>query len=277
MIIYKATNVSTGKSYIGQTSRSLNTRRGEHLRAAANIADVIYPAPIHKAISEYGSGDFVWEVLEECRDCDHLNERERFYIKLLGTMVPNGYNQTVGGHMNGEMAEEVRERISDTMVALHKDPEYQARNYPKLKGKTPPNKGIPMSEAQKLKVGKARKAAYEVPGYVNPNVGQKRTGEALDNLHKAYRKRELPTGEAWTEAHKDQYTTEVRAKMRATKLGKKPANTKKVECIETGQVFEGLTEASKALGVNRQSIYLQIKGTIKVAGGKHFRYLKDKD
>lgn len=174
--------------------------------------------------------------------------------------------------MDGSMSEEIRERIAKSVVELHKDPEYQARVYPKLKGRTPPNKGIPMSEAQKVKVSAAKKAVYADPTYINPNVGQKRTGEALENLHKAFETRTLPTGDAWTEAHGSQYTPEVRAKMRAAKLGKKPANTKLVECIETGQVFEGLTEASKALDINRQSIYLNIKGKLKSAGGKHFKY-----
>lgn len=274
MIIYKATNSKDGTAYIGQTLRTLSQRRAEHLRAGANVKDVKYPSPFHLAISTAGSGSFTWEVLEECTSCIHMNEREKFYIKLLNTMVPNGYNQTTGGSMDDTMSEEVRERIADSMVAVHQDPAYQARVYPKLKGLVPPNKGVPMSAAQKVKVGSARKAAYEVPGYVNPNVGQKRTGEALENLHKSYKEtRQLPKGEEWTEAHGEQYTPEVRAKMRAAKLGKKPANTRKVECVETGQIFDGLMEAAKALGIQKQSIWLQIKGKLKHAGGKTFRYL----
>lgn len=272
MIIYKVTHATSGKTYIGQTLRGLKKRRAEHLRAAANVLDVMYPTPLHSAISEHGSGAFTWEVLEECKSCEHMNERERFYIKLLNTLVPNGYNQTVGGHMNEDMSEEVRRRISDAMVELHKDPEYQARNYPKLKGLVPPNKGVPMSDDQKAKVGAARKAAYAMPGYVNPNLGQTRTEEQKERMKKG-REGRLPTGEAWQAAHKDQYTPEVRAKMRAAKLNKKPANTKRVECIETGVVYDGLSEAAAGTGANRQSIYLQIKGKLKTAGGLHFRYV----
>lgn len=263
----------TGKCYIGQTCRTMEIRRREHLNAASNISRSVHPTPLHLAISMEGSGNFAWEILETCLDATELNIRERYYIRLFNSKEPTGYNQTIGGHMDGAMSESIRERISESVSALHKDPEYQSRVYPKLKGRSPPNKGVPMSEGQKIKVGAARKAAYEVPGYVNPNVGQKRTGEALDNLHEAYKTRELPTGDAWNKAHADQYTEEVRLKMRKAKLDKKPANTKKVLCIETGIVYAGLTDASIGTGANRQSIYLQIKGKIKATKGLHFKYV----
>ena len=115
---------------------------------------------------------------------------------------------------------------------------------------------------------------YSDPNYVNPNIGQRRTEEQKLRIREGQKARDLPTGEAWHKAHGGQYTDEVKAKMRAAKLGKKPANTKKVQCIETGQVFDGLSDAAKALNVNRQSIYLQIKGKLKSAGGLHFRYLE---
>lgn len=274
MIIYKATSRTTGKTYIGQTSRPFKSRRSEHHRSAQQAHRQKYPTPFHLAIRQEGSGNFDWEVLETCTSCEHLNEREKFYIKLLDCLVPDGFNQTTGGAMDATMTTATREKIAESMRGLHKDPEFQGNLYPKLKGLVPPNKGVPMSEAQKVKVGAARKAAYEVPGYVNPNVGQKRSGEALENLHKAFKDaRQLPTGDAWTEAHGEQYTDEVRAKMRAAKVGKKPANTKKVECIETGQVFNGLKEAADTLGIQKQSIWLQIKGRVKHAGGKTFRYI----
>lgn len=271
MIIYKVTNKKTGMSYIGQTVRTLKTRRAEHLQASANIARSKYPAPLHKALSEFGSAEFEWTVLEE--DVTELNDRERHYIRVWNTLHPNGYNQTVGGAMDEMMSAAIRDKIANSMVNLHKDSNYTARIYPKLKGLIPPNKGIEMTPAQKEKLRAAKLAQYADPNYINPNVGQKRTGETLDNLKKSLKNRKMPTGDAWTKAHANQYTLEVKAKMRAAKLNKKPANTKQILCIETNQVFQGLTDASIALGVNRQSIYLQIKGKIKAAGGLHFKYL----
>lgn len=274
MIIYKATSLTTGKIYIGQTLRGLKVRKSEHLHTAGNLLKS-RPTLFHSAIRELGSGDFTWEILETCTSCDHLNDRERFYIKLLNAQHPNGYNQTIGGHMDGSMSEEIRDRIASSMVKVHENPEYRSKTYPKLKGLVPPNKGVAMSEKQKRKVSLAKKAVYADPTYINPNIGQFRAGEALENIRKGHETRELPTGEEWLKSHKDQYTAEVRGKMRQAKLGKKPANTNQVLCVETNQVFEGLTEAAKSLNINRQSIFLQIKGKLKRVGGKYtFKYVK---
>ena len=274
MIIYRVLNKRTGKSYVGQTVRSMKQRKAEHLRSAQRLSLQKYPTPLHQSIHSIGSGEFKWEILETCTSLEHLNERECYYIKLLNCMVPYGYNQTIGGNgLTSVNSEEIRDKIAESVRALHKNPEYQARIYPKLKGLPPPNKGKPMSEEQRAKMSTVVKARYSDPDYVNPNVGQKRTGEALANLHKSYETRELPTGEAWRAAHGDQYTEEVRAKMRAAKIGKKPANTKKVQCIETGIVYDGLTEAAVGTGAPRQSIYMQIKGKLKKAGGLTFKYL----
>lgn len=275
MIIYKATNKKTHLSYVGQTLRDLKFRKAEHLRRAQQ-ADRTRPTIFHKAISEYGSGEFEWTILEVCSSLEQLNEREKFYIKLLNTQSPNGYNQTTGGHMDSTMSEEIRNRIAEGVRKKHQDPVYTTKLYPKLKGRTPPNKGIPMSNEQKAKVSSARKAVYADPNYINPNIGTIREGQALENVRKGHKRRKMPKGQAWIDAHKDQYTLEVRARMREAKKGKKPSNTKQVHCNETNQTFNGLTEAALALGVNRQSIYLQIKGKlVKVANKYTFKYIEE--
>lgn len=274
MIIYRVLNKRTGKSYVGQTVRTLEQRKAEHMRLAQKVSSQAYPTPLHRSIHEIGSGEFIWEVIEVCTSEDQLNTRERYYIKLINCITPYGYNQTDGGGgLTSTTSEEIRFKIANSMRERHKDPEYTANLYPKLKGLAPPNKGVPMSEEQKKKVSTAKKAVYSNPTYVNPNVGQKREGKALENLRESFKTRELPTGQSWEAAHGTQYTLEVRQKMREKKLGKKPANTKKVLCIDTGQIFEGLSDAAKALNVNRQSIYLQIKGKLKAAGGLHFKYV----
>lgn len=273
MLIYKITNVRNGKIYIGQTTRNLKIRKAEHFQVANNIKRIVHPTPLQLALREEGRAAFEWEVLEVCTDCGHLNEREKFYIKLLNSQIPNGYNQTIGGHMDGEMSEEIRDKIAESVKALHADPEYQARIYPKLKGLVPPNKGVPMTDAQKAKVSSALKAMHADPEYVNPNLGATRTEEQKANI-RAGQEGNMATGEAWHQAHDGQFTPEVKAKMRAAKVGKKPANTIKIQCVESGVIYSGLTDAAKGENAPRQSIWLQLKGKLKSAGGKTFRYLK---
>jgi len=96
MIIYKAISKNSGKSYIGQTSKSLEERKVSH-KCDSNRKDKskFY---FHNAIRKYGFEDFEWEILEDgIQEDKKLNEREIYWIKKLGTFGKNGYNMTGGG------------------------------------------------------------------------------------------------------------------------------------------------------------------------------------
>lgn len=86
-VIYKATCLITGKSYIGQT-KHFEIRKKQHLQAKDNYI-------FHKALRKYGQENFKWEILEEC-SYDLLNEKETYWIKFYNS-YSNGYNSTLGG------------------------------------------------------------------------------------------------------------------------------------------------------------------------------------
>lgn len=58
MIIYKATCVITGKSYVGQTKKSLRQRIREHNKDKSNSV-------FHKAIRKYGKQNFIWSIIKK--------------------------------------------------------------------------------------------------------------------------------------------------------------------------------------------------------------------
>lgn len=89
--IYKITNLTNGKSYIGQ-SVHIERRWMEHCLPSANSA-------IAKAIQKYGKEQFSFQVIEECPQ-EQLDEKEEYYISHYNTVVPNGYNimDWVDGH-----------------------------------------------------------------------------------------------------------------------------------------------------------------------------------
>lgn len=90
--IYKYTNKINGKSYIGQTVRSLSDRMG------SNYHGYIMCTAFYNALKKYTLENFDIEILEECK-IERLNEEEEKYITLFNSLAPNGYNlkQKAGG------------------------------------------------------------------------------------------------------------------------------------------------------------------------------------
>ena len=91
-VVYKITNKRNGKPYIGQTTRSIKLRFGEHFRRKKSL--------VGQAMRIEGKENFTIEVVEECQSQEELNARERFWIAFFNCITPNGYNIDSGGsHM----------------------------------------------------------------------------------------------------------------------------------------------------------------------------------
>ena len=91
--IYKITNLTNGKSYIGKTLSTIEERWREHCRDSRKKR--CEKRPLYSAMNKYGIENFKIEQIEECHD-DIVNEREVYWIEYFGTFK-NGYNATVGG------------------------------------------------------------------------------------------------------------------------------------------------------------------------------------
>ena len=88
MVIYKITNLLNEKIYIGQTKQPIERRFIQHSKA---------DSPLGQAMRECGLENFTIEVIERCENQIELNEREKFWIKILKSKSPNGYNLSNGG------------------------------------------------------------------------------------------------------------------------------------------------------------------------------------
>lgn len=99
--IYKITNKINEKSYIGQ-SVDIYRRWKQHKKIGRGLSEVKYQRnkndPLYRAINKYGVDNFVFEIVEECKD-ELLDEREMYWIDYFNTTTfhGNGYNQTLGG------------------------------------------------------------------------------------------------------------------------------------------------------------------------------------
>jgi group I intron endonuclease len=85
MIIYKTTNKLNGKIYIGQDKNNNPYYFGSGKK-------------LQSAIHKYGKENFTKEVLEECTDENHMNEREIYWISFYNSKDRKlGYNISEGG------------------------------------------------------------------------------------------------------------------------------------------------------------------------------------
>lgn len=88
--IYRLYNKVSNKSYIGQTSRTVQARWYDHVYREKN-----FQTKLARAIRKYKITDWDVQTLETCNN-DLLNQRERYWIKYYDSFN-NGYNCTLGG------------------------------------------------------------------------------------------------------------------------------------------------------------------------------------
>lgn len=105
LALYRLT-FSSGKLYIGQTSRHIKVRMSAH-RAAANRGSRL---PVHCAWRQHG--DPIVDVIGVFDTQDELNAAERATIAALNTLAPNGYNISRGGDMAPSTNPEVAAKIA---------------------------------------------------------------------------------------------------------------------------------------------------------------------
>ena len=93
IVIYRAL-FPNGKAYVGQTRRTLATRKAEHY---CNARHGRHGNPIfNRALLKYGDA-VKWEVISSIPPL-LADEEERAQIAANGTLFPRGYNFRPGGH-----------------------------------------------------------------------------------------------------------------------------------------------------------------------------------
>ena len=76
MVIYKITNLLNEKIYIVQTKQPIEKRFLQHSKANS---------PLGQAMRDCGLENFTIEVVGRCENQNELNEREKFWIKVLNS------------------------------------------------------------------------------------------------------------------------------------------------------------------------------------------------
>jgi group I intron endonuclease len=126
VIVYKYTNLTNGKVYIGITTQKLSARHREHLN---KINDGTY---FHNALLKYGEEGVNLEILDYAKTVESLKAKEKYWIKKLNSFAyqnnSNGYNCTLGGdgamglcgELNPQYGISPQERMDDTTFKMWK-------------------------------------------------------------------------------------------------------------------------------------------------------------
>jgi group I intron endonuclease len=114
--IYEYTNLINNKKYVGQ-SIDKDTRRRQHLYEAKRGST----CPFHRAIRKYGIDNFSFRIIESVDTQKGADDQEDFWINELDTRSRDrGYNLR-GGGIAGLLAEESKQKISNSLTEYYSD------------------------------------------------------------------------------------------------------------------------------------------------------------
>jgi group I intron endonuclease len=189
--IYLVTNSINGKQYVGQSTVDRNK--------------IGHGKAITEAYGKYGKNSFIYEkICTNIGNRNTLNYVERFWIKTINTLCPNGYNIEEGGSDKGVVAESTKQKLREFNVGKIISKEVKDKISNSLKGKNNPFYGKKHSKETLLKISlssSARKGRYKTSdktkqilselhsGNKNPFFGKKHSEETKFKMKQARLKR----------------------------------------------------------------------------------------
>jgi group I intron endonuclease len=175
--IYQVTNSINGKSYVGFTIDSMETRWTKHKSTASKCAKTYF----HKAIKKYGSENFVLSILKQGEDHEWgLKVEEPYHIGIYKTNDPLwGYNLTEGGDgiLGYKHTEEYKKSLKGNQNCKGKKNALghkQTKEWCERQSKR--LKGVPHSDEHSQNISKALKGNQNCKGKQNA-LGCKHTEE----------------------------------------------------------------------------------------------------
>lgn len=99
-IIYLVEHIASGAKYVGLTIVHIEERWCRHIEQAFMNQIKDYQS-LHAAIRKYGPGSFSIKQIDQGVCKTDLEEKERYWIKNLSSLAPNGFNISPGGGSGG--------------------------------------------------------------------------------------------------------------------------------------------------------------------------------
>lgn len=271
VVVYKATNLTNGKFYIGYTGRGLSQREKAHRYTARGTAP---HGLLHRALCKYGDASIVFEVLADFAGDEDM--AKLFECEAIAAWKP-AYNLTYGGE-GGTLAEESRAKIGAANRGRKRTEEFSERQRALMTGRkhtletrakiTAANigrpssmLGRPVSAETRAKLSAANKG--QVPwttgkqhsAETKAKMSAWQVGRVLPDEHRANISRARK--EAWA-ANRDKYLQAALAGAARGQAARRIA----VRCVEDGNVFEGCSDADRYYGFRSGKVSHLLKGTV---------------
>lgn len=284
--IYETTCLVNGKKYIG---KKVYDKEG-HWKKYLGSGKIL-----KRAVEKYGRENFKREILCECETAEELCEKEIEYIaKANATSDPLYYNICYGGEggIPGEnISEETKRKIGEAngkKVICVETGEVFASSVAASKTLGKSDGAVSMSIRNNQRCGgfhfkylenyDPEEEIKDKPHYLSKPVVCVETGEVFESAASASRALGFQTNQVANNIFQgctcrgfhfryleDYDPEEVFEK-------KPPAGSKSVVCVETGEIFESSSAASRSLGLANSAVSNSIRKKTK-CGGYHWAYI----
>ena len=250
--VYKHTSPS-GKVYIGITSIDPAKRWKQGYSHNKHFS---------MAIKKYGWENIKSEIIASGLTKNEACEMEIFLIKQYKSTDQNlGYNISTGGECGRAGATfslESREKMRQSKLGRKLSAEQCRKISERGKGRV-----VSLETREKIRLSNTGKKHTEES---RKKMSESRKGIKQSEEAKA-KKREKMIGER-NPFYGRKHTEESRSKVSEKK-------SKKVICLETGEIFKSSIFASRSMGLNDTAVSGSIRGKSKTAGGFHWKYLEE--
>lgn len=249
--IYEIRNKINNKVYVG-SSVDINQRWIAHRSALRNNSH--HSAHLQRSWNKYGEDSFIFAILKIVSVSILLSEEQIFIDLFKSCLIDNGYNISpiAGSCLGIKHSDEFKKQCSIRNMIRYSDPK------------------------ERRKTGEASKKSWTIELRKAASERMKRTWsdpkvkKELSKLTSVGANR--PDRIAKRSKHMKKRFESLEERQKA--LLSSP-HRKRVQCVETGEVFESIAEAAKKLSVSVVKIRDSATGKRKSNGGMSFKWVND--